>query len=118
MEMQADAKEVNTHQAALFASSSQGHALLAAPVRTTQRDIPRRSEQKDQHVEYEQQDGQAAPQSDKRVHYHCKQDAKRTTPSSSMEIIQSSFALWTMTLWMANSPTQLAEPQASHMNGW
>ena len=73
--LQADAKEGNTHQAALFASSTQGlsvlrkyeqqdwqalfasptqlQALLAATLHTTQRDIPRRREQKDQHVEYE-----------------------------------------------------------------
>ena len=50
---QADAKVVNTHQVALFASSTQQscQALLAATVSTTQRDIPPRSEQKDQHVE-------------------------------------------------------------------
>jgi hypothetical protein len=35
-----------------------------------------------------------------------------------MEMIQSPFALWTMTLWMANSPTRLADPQVHHMNGW
>ena len=68
---QADAKEGNTHQAALFASSTQGlyeqqdwqalfasstqlQALLAVTVYTTQRDIPRRREQKDHHVEYQQ----------------------------------------------------------------
>ena len=98
---QADAKEGNTHQAALFASSSQGlavlrkyeqldwqalfasstqlQALLAATVRTTQRDIPRRREQKDQPVEYKQQDWQAVPESDKRFHFHRKQDAKDNT---------------------------------------
>ena len=42
----------------------------------------------------------------------------RTTPSLLMEMIQSSLALWTMTLWMANSPTLMADPQASHLNGW
>ncbi len=74
----ADAKGVNTHQAALSTSSTQGlsvllkygqqdwqalfasptqlQALLASTVRTNQRDIMRRREQKDQHVEYEQQD--------------------------------------------------------------
>ena len=83
---QADAKEGNTHQAALFASSTQGlsvlrknerqdwqahfasptqlQALLAATVRT---------KQKDQH---EQQDWQAAPESDKRFRFHHKQDAE------------------------------------------
>ncbi len=45
----------------------------------TQRDIPRRGEQKDQHVEYEQQDWQAAPESDKRFRFHRKQDAKDNT---------------------------------------
>jgi hypothetical protein len=66
---QAEAKGVNTHQAALFASSTQGlsvrrkyeqrdwqalfasptklQALLAFTVHTTQRDIQRRREQKD-----------------------------------------------------------------------
>ena len=98
---QADAKEGNTHQAALFASSTQGlsvlrkyeqqdwqalftsptqlQALLAATLHTTQRDIPRRREQKDQHVEYEQQDWQAAPESDKRFRFHRKQDAQDIT---------------------------------------
>ncbi len=42
----------------------------------------------------------------------------RTTPSSLMEMMQSSFALRTMTFWMANSPMLLADFQASHMNGW
>ena len=48
---------------------------------TTQRDTPRRSEQKDQHVEYEQQGWQAAaaPESDKRFRFHRKQDAKDNT---------------------------------------
>ena len=37
----------------------------------------------------------------------------RTSPSSSMEMIQSSFALWTMTFWMVNSPTRLG-PSKPH----
>ncbi len=45
-------------------------------MRTTQRDFQRRREQKDQHVEYEQQDWQAAPESDKLFNFHRKQDAK------------------------------------------
>jgi hypothetical protein len=82
---QAEAKGVNTHQAALFASSTQGlsvlrkyeqqdwQALLASPtelqallatVRTTQRDVQSRREQKYQHIEYEQQDWQAVLESD------------------------------------------------------
>ena len=95
---QAEAKGVNTHQAALFASSTQGlsvrhkyeqqdwQALFASPtelqalpastVHITQRDIQRRREQKYQHVEYEQQDWQAVPDSDKLFHFHHKQDAK------------------------------------------
>ena len=94
-------KEGNTSQAALFASSTQGlsvlckykqqdwqalftsptqlQALLAVTLHTTQRDIPRRREQKDQHVEYKQQDWQAVPESDKRFHFHRKQDAKDNT---------------------------------------
>ncbi len=35
-----------------------------------------RREQKDQHVEYEQQDWQAVLESDKLFHFQCKQDAK------------------------------------------
>ncbi len=73
---QAEAKGVNTHQAVLFASPTQLQALLASTVCTTQRDIMRRREQKDQHVEYEQQDWQAAQESDKLVHFCRKQDAK------------------------------------------
>ena len=78
---QADAKDGNTHQAAIFASSTQQscQALLAATVYTTQRDMSRRSEQKDQHVEYEQQDWQAVQESDKRFRFHRKQDAKDIT---------------------------------------
>ncbi len=34
------------------------------------------TEQKDQHVEYQQQDWQAAQESDKLFHFHRKQDAK------------------------------------------
>ncbi len=51
-------------------------ALLASTLRTTQKDIQRRREQKDQHVEYEQQNWQAAPESDKLFQFHRKQDAK------------------------------------------
>ena len=94
---QAEAKGVNTHQAALFASSTQGlsvqrkyeqqdwqalasptelQALPASTVHTTQRDIQRRREQEYQHVEYEQQDWQDAQDGDKLFHFHHKQDAK------------------------------------------
>jgi hypothetical protein len=45
-------------------------------VHTTQRDIQRRREQEYQHVEYEQQDWQAAQEGDKLFHFHHKQDAK------------------------------------------
>jgi hypothetical protein len=97
---QAEAKGVNNHLAALFASSTQGlsvlrkyeqqdwqalftsptqlQALLDSTVSTTQRDImiQRRREQKDQHVEYEQQDWQALQEGEKLFHFHRKQDAK------------------------------------------
>ena len=95
---QAEAKGVNTHQAALFASSTQGlpvlrkyeqqdwqaffasptelQALPASTVHTTQNDIQRRREQEHQHVEYEQQDWHAAQEGDKLFHFHHKQDAK------------------------------------------
>ncbi len=134
---QAEAKGVNTHQAALFASSTQGlsvrrkyeqqdwqalftsptqlQALLAATVCTTQRDIERRREQKNQHI------GVRAVRLCLRVTSSSTSIASkmlRTTPSSSMEMMQSSFALWTMTLWMANSPARLVDSQASHVNGW
>ena len=141
---QADAEEGNTHQAALFASSTQGlsvlrkyeqqdwqalfasptqlQALLAATVHTTQRYIPRRREQKDQHVEYEQQDWQAAPESDKRFCFHRNQDhAKDITQlvdGDDTIFIRLVESMWTMTLWTANSHTLLADPQASHLNGW
>jgi len=76
---QAEAKEVNARQAALFASSTQLQALLPATMRTSQRDAPRRCEQKNQHVQYEQQGWQDASGSDKRFRSHCKQDAKDNT---------------------------------------
>ena len=76
---QAEAKEVNARQAALFASSTQLQALLLATMRTSQRDAPRRCEQKNQHVQYEQQGWQDASGSDKRFRSHCKQDAKDNT---------------------------------------
>ena len=52
---QAEAKGVNTHQAALFASSTQGLPVLR---------------------KYEQQDWQAAQEGDKIFHFHYKQDAE------------------------------------------
>ena len=57
---QAEAKEGNTHQAAIFASLSSTQEL---PFRR----------------EHEQQDWQTAPESDKRFHFHCKHDAKDNT---------------------------------------
>ncbi len=52
---------------ALFASPTQLQALrlLASTVRNPQRDIMRRHEQEDQRVQYEQQDWQAAQESDR-----------------------------------------------------
>jgi hypothetical protein len=46
---------------------------------TTQRDNQRRCEEKDQHVEYEQQDWQSVQENDKRLCFHHKQDAKDNT---------------------------------------
>ena len=72
---QADAKEGNTHQAALFASSTQGLSVLR---------------------KYEQQDWQVVQESDKRFRLHRKQDAKDNTQLVDGD--DTSFALWTMTL--------------------
>ncbi len=71
-----------------------------ATVSTTQRDLSRRGGQQEQHVEYEQQVWQAVQESDKCFRFHHKQDAKDNTTSSLMEMMQSSFTLWTMALWM------------------
>ncbi len=57
---------------ALFASPTELQALPASTVHITQRDIQRRREQEYQHVEYEQQDWQAAQESDKLLHFHHK----------------------------------------------
>ena len=107
---QAEAKEVNARQAALFASSTQLQALLLATMRTSQRDAPRRCEQKNQHVQYEQQGWQDASGSDKRFRSHCKQDAKDNT-----QLVDGDDTVF---IRLVDSPTRLAEPQASHMNGW
>ena len=128
--LQADAKEDSTHQAALFASSSQGlsvlrkyeqqdwqalfvsstqlQALLAATVCT---------KQKDQHVEYEQQDWQAAPESDTRFRFHRKQDAKDIT-----QLVDGDDTVFIRLMDCDLVDGQLAYaaggPQASHFNGW
>ena len=52
------AKEGNTHQATIFASSTQGPPVLR---------------------EHEQQDWQTAPESNKRFRFHSKQDAEDNT---------------------------------------
>ena len=81
---QADAKEDNTHQAAIFASSTQGLSVLR---------------------EHEQQDWQAAPESDERYRFHRKQDAKDITQlvdGDDTVFIRLVESMWTMTLWTAN----------------
>ncbi len=87
---------------------------------TTQRDIQRRREQKYQHVEYEQQDWQAAPESDKLFHFHHKQDAK-----DNARLVNGDDTVFIRLVdydladgQLANSPMLLADPQVSHMNGW
>ena len=64
---------------------------------------------------YEQQGWQDASGSDKRFRSHRKQDAKDNT-----QLVDGDDTVFIRLVDydLVDSPTLLAEPQASHMNGW